>query len=193
VDAFRSTASGAAYAAALGGILYGLFFVILGNQGVASALLMLGGLLSSLVVVGLGTSLNEVNEPLARWAMLLGVVGSLLSLVHGGFDLANEINRPDSTLGGLPNPADPRGLATFGLAGLAYFLLARLMARSSRYPRSLAMAGQILGAVMIVIYLGRLIILDPANPIVRVALALGVIGNTVFFFGLGRHWQRGLG
>ena len=43
---------------------------------------------------------------------------------------------------------------------------------------------------MVVDDLGRLIILDPANPVVRVALVLGVIANTVFFVGLGQHWRR---
>ena len=64
MNTFKSTAGAAAIAAAAGGILYGIFFVILGNVGVASALLMLGGLLSSLVIVALGSSLLEVNS---RW------------------------------------------------------------------------------------------------------------------------------
>jgi hypothetical protein len=191
VDGFLKTASGAALVAAAGGILYGLFFVVLNNQGVASALLMLGGLLSSLVLVALAASLSELNPPLVRWASIVGVVGSLLSLVHGGFDLANVINPPDATLGGLPNPADPRGLATFGLTGLAYFLLSRVMARSGGYSRGLASLGQALGVLMIVIYLGRLIILDPTNLVVRVALVLGVAANTAFFVGLGLRWRRG--
>ena len=187
---FKSAAGAAAIAAAVGGILYGIFFVILGNVGVASALLMLGGLLSSLIIVALGSSLLDVNEPVARWALSVGVVGSLLSLLHGGFDLANVIHPPGTDLADLPNFADPRGLATFGISGLAYFILARLMASSRDYPRWLASTGQALGIIMVVIYLGRLIILDPNNPVVRVALVLGVIANSVFFVDLGQHWRR---
>ena len=70
------------------------------------------------------------------------MVGSLLSLVHGGFDLANVIHPPGQDLADLPNFADPRGLATFAITGLAYFVLARLMASfaTTRGLRELARA-----------------------------------------------------
>jgi hypothetical protein len=188
VDSLQRTAGIAALFAALGGILYGYFFVIVGNVAVASALLMLGGLLLTLIIVVLGSSLEEVNRPLARWAMGVGFLGAVLSMVHGGYDLANEIHPPGATTGDFPNPVDPRGLATFGLTGVAVLILGGLMSRSAGYPRGLARAGQALGLIMIVIYLGRLIILDPTNPVVRVALAVGVIANTVFLLWIGRHW-----
>lgn len=178
----------AALVAAVGGILYGYFFVVVGNFAVASALLMLGGLLMTLIIVVLGSSVEEVNRPLARWAVGAGFVGALLSVIHAGYDLANQIHPPGPSAGDFPNPADPRGLATFGLTGIAVLILGGLMSRSARYPRGLARAGQALGAIMVVIYLGRLIILDPNNPVVQVALALGVIANTVFLFWVGRHW-----
>ena len=180
----------AAIAAAIGGILYGFFFVIVGNVGVAAALLMIGGLLSSFVLVALSSSVSDVNEPIARWALLIGVVGSMLSVTHGGYDLANVIHTPGASQGDFPNPADPRGLATFGLTGLAYLVLASLMNRSDKYPPNLGRVGQALGVITIIIFLGRLVILDPAHPVVRVALVLGVAANTVFFLWLGRHWLQ---
>ena len=188
MDSLQRAAGIAALFAALGGILYGYFFVIAGTVAVASALLMLGGLLLALIIVVLGSSLEDVNRPLARWAMGVGFLGAMLSMVHGGYDLANEIHPPGVTAGDFPNPVDPRGLATFGLTGVAVLILGGLMTRSADYPRGLARAGQALGLIMIVIYLGRLIILDPTNPVVRVALALGVIANTVFLLWIGRHW-----
>jgi hypothetical protein len=191
VDSLQRTAGLAALLAALGGILYGYFFVIVGNVALASALLMLGGLLLTLIVVALGSSLEEVNRPLARWAIGVGSLGAVLSVIHGGYDLANQIHSPGASAGEFPNPADPRGLATFGLTGIAVLILGRLMSRSADYPRGLAGAGQALGLIMIVIYLGRLIILDPSNPVVRVALTLGVIANTVFLVWIGRHWLSG--
>lgn len=190
---FERLAGFSAVAAAVGGILYGLFFVVLDNAGVASALLMVGGLLSSLVIVAFAWSLRSVNELAARWAATVGVVGSLLSLIHGGFSLANVIHPPlDNvlSLAEYPSQVDPRGLATFGLAGIAYLVLSTLAAGSNRYPRPLARIGQGLGVVMIIIYFGRLTILDPTNPVVRVALAAGVVTNTVFFLWLGRIWTR---
>lgn len=190
---FERLAGLSAIAAAVGGILYGLFFVVVGNTGVASALLMVGGLLSSVVIVALAWSLRSVNELAARWAVTVGVVASLLSVIHGGFDLANVIHPPlDNvlSLAEYPNQVDPRGLATFGLAGIAYLVLSTLAVGSTRYPRGLARIGQVLGVVMIIIYLGRLIILDPTNPVVRVALLAGVTANTIFFLWLGRLWTR---
>jgi len=41
------------------------------------------------------------------------------------------------------------------------------MSRPDSYTRGLAGLGQALGVIMIVIYLGRLIILDPTNIVVR--------------------------
>lgn len=190
---FERQAGWSAIAAAIGGILYGVFFVLLSNTGVASALLMIGGVLSSVVLVAFATSLRSVNENAAHWALAVGVVASLASVAHGGYDLANVIHPPPDnvqSLAGYPNQVDPRGLGTFGLAGIAYLVLATLAARSPRYATGLARLGQALGVVMIIIYLGRLIILDPTNPIVRVALAAGVLANTAFFLGLGRNWTR---
>lgn len=189
---FERLAGWSAIAAAAGGILYGLFFVILGRIGVASALLMIGGLLSTVVLVALATSLRSVNENAARWALAIGIVASLASVTHGGYDLAKVVNPPAGTnvLAEYPSQVDPRGLSTFAIAGIAYLVLATLAVRSPRYPNALARLGQVLGIVMIIIYLGRLIILDPTNPIVRVALAAGVLANTVFFLWLGRIWLR---
>lgn len=189
MDSFQRTAGWAALAAAVGGILYGYFFVIAGNVAVASVLLMIGALLLTLILVTIGVSLAEVNHPVARWATTIGLAGSILSFIHGGYDLANQIHPPGGTLDDFPNPADPRGVATFGLSGLAILILSSLMTRPD-YPRGLARTGQALGLVMIIIYLGRLIILDPTNVVVRIALVLGVVFNTVFLVWLGRHWLR---
>ena len=138
--------------------------------------------------------MEAVHEVGARWAALIGTIGAVGSAIHGGYDLANVIHPPDTNvlgLAGYPNSVDPRGLATFGLVGLSFLIVATLMARSDRYPAGLARVGQTLGVVMMVIYVGRLVILDPTNPIVRVALAAGVISNTMFLAWLGNVWRRG--
>jgi hypothetical protein len=191
---FRPFAANIAWAAAIGGIAYGLFFVIIGNRGAAAALLMVGGILTALLLSGLARSVEAVHEAGARWAVLIGTIGAVGSAIHGGYDLANVIHPPDTnvlSLADFPNPVDPRGLATFGLVGMSFLIVATLMARSDRYPRGLARVGQTLGVVMMIIYLGRLVILDPTNPIVRVALAAGVLSNTVFLAWLGNAWRKG--
>jgi hypothetical protein len=191
---FQPFAGNVAWVAAIGGIAYGLFFVIIGNQGVAAALLMLGGLLTALLLSGLARSVEAVHENGARWAALIGTIGAIGSAIHGGYDLARVIHPPETNLLNLaeyPNSVDPRGLATFGLVGMSFLIIATLMARSEGYPIGLARVGQVLGVVMMIIYLGRLVILDPTNPIVRAALAVGVISNTVFLAWLGNVWRKG--
>ena len=189
---FRPFAANVAWAAAIGGIAYGLFFVVIGNRGVAAVLLLVGGVLTALLISGLSKSVETLNEPGARLAAMIGSIGAVGSSIHGGYDLAKLIHPPDENLlADFPNPTDPRGLATFGLVGLAFLIVATLMATSDLYPRRLARLGQLLGVVMIVIYLGRLIILDPTNPIVRVALAAGVLSNTAFLVWLGTVWRKG--
>jgi hypothetical protein len=159
----------------------------------ASILLMAGALLSTLVISHLASSVSSVNQSVTSWALAIGLIGATLSLIHGGYDLANQIHPPATDLlgdAGYPNPVDPRGLATFGLLGLSFLILTTLAARSDRYSAGLARLGQALGVIMVVIYLGRLIILDPAHPVVRVALAAGVAANTIFLSLLGRSWLR---
>ena len=191
---FRPFAANVAWAAVIGGLAYGLFFVVIGNRTVAASLLMVGGILTALILSGLARSVEGVNQAGARWAELIGTIGAIASAIHGGYDLANVIHPPASnvlSLAEYPNSVDPRGFATFGLVGLSFLVVATLMGRSDRYPRGLARVGQVLGVVMIVIYLGRLVILDPTNPVVRVALAAGVISNTVFLAWLGTVWRKG--
>ena len=188
----RRQAAVAAYAGAIGGILYGVAFVLLDNDIAAAILLTLGGLASTIILFHLGTTLFSVNEPVARWASVIGMVASMLTVVHGGYDLAKRLHPPGTPglLLGYPSSVDPRGLATFGLAGVAYLTLTTLMTRSGSYSKRLARLGQALGVIMIVIYLGRLIILDPTNIVVRIALAAGVAANTSFLVWLGRTWSR---
>lgn len=187
----RAQASLAAYAGAIGGILYGVAFFLLNHDIAASILLMLGGLASTIILFHLSTTLFSVNEPVARWALVIGMIASVLTVVHAGYDLAKDIHPPDTpgVLLGYPSSVDARGLATFGLAGLVYLTLATLMSRSDAYAKRLARLGQALGVIMIVIYFGRLIILDPENIVVRIALAAGVIANTSFLLWLGRAWS----
>jgi len=63
----RRQAALAAFVGAIGGVLYGVAFVILENVTAVSILLMLGGLLSTVILFHLGTTLFSVNEPAARW------------------------------------------------------------------------------------------------------------------------------
>jgi hypothetical protein len=109
------------------------------------------------------------------------------------YDLANALHPPAaaSIAADLPNSIDPRGLLTFGLAGIGLLILAMLMGRSPNFSGGLSILGTVLGILLILVYLGRLIILDPANPFVLYPAALtGCLINPAFNLWLGRVLGR---
>jgi hypothetical protein len=187
--------------AGIGGPLYAIAFVGLVVLGIApdlgrplsSLVLMVGGVVSSVVLVALYDRLRETDAAFALWALLLGIAGMAGSALHAGYDLANVIHPPASPLpGDLPSQVDPRGLATFGLTGIALFVMAWLMTRSEAFPRRLGLLGYALAILSIILYLGRLIILTPTNPIVAVvALVTGVVVSPIWYIWLGLLLRRG--
>jgi hypothetical protein len=187
--------------AGIGGPLYFIAFVVLVVLGVApglglplsSLLLMLGGIVSTVVIVALYDRLRETDATFALWALLLGVTGMMGSAIHAGYDLANVIHPPANPLPtDIPSQIDPRGLTTFGIPGIAFFVLAWLMTRNGGFPRRLGQLGYAVAILYIVLYLGRLIILTPTNPVVAVAALLsGVVFSPAFFIWLGLLLRRG--
>jgi len=107
-------------------------------------------------------------------------------LVHGGYDLANAINPPRSLSADLPSQIDPRGLLTFGLAGVALFVISWLILKGGRLPKGLGYLGYLSGLLLIVLYLGRLIILSSASPVILVPAVLnGFLVNPIWYVWLG--------
>src|SRR5205807_10237055 len=163
------TASAAALAAAVGGLLYSVSFVIVARAapalgaGLSAAFLLLGGVIGTAVLVGLHQRLREAGGPYATLALVLGVAGAMAAAAHGGYDLANTLH-PTGTPPALPSQVDPRGLGTFGLTGLSVLGFSLLMGRDAAWPRPLAMLGQLSGVLLVVVYLGRLVVPDPASP-----------------------------
>jgi hypothetical protein len=151
---------------------------------------LLGGLLATAAFIGVYERLRGTSAAFALWATLLGMFGAVGSMVHGGYDLANRIHEPAQFIN-LPHYADPRGLLTFGVSGVAIFVIAWLMGQSRQFPQSLSTLGTVLGVALILIYLVRLIILDPSSPIIQAVLALtGLILNPGWYIWLGRELQR---
>src|SRR5207247_1037109 len=78
------------------------------------------------------------------------------------------------------------GLLTFGCAGLSLFGLSCRLTRSPHFPRALGYLGYVLAALLVIIYLARLIILSPSNPAVLLPAALaGFIVNPAWYVWLG--------
>ena len=188
---FERFAGLCAILAGLVGFLYSTAFIIVSRSrpelgGLLSALfLMLGGLLTSAALVAVYTRLRETDAAFALWALLLGLAGTLGSAIHGGYDLANAINPPD-TIPNLPNQVDPRGLLTFGIAGLAIFVVAWLVGRGGQFPKGLGYLGYLLAVLLVVLYLGRLIVLQATSPVIVVpALLAGFLVNPIWYIWLG--------
>jgi hypothetical protein len=190
---FEWFAGTCAVLAGVAGFLYAVAFVVLQNVLLSGLFLMFGGLLSTVVLVAVYDRLRETDATFALWALLLGVAGALGSAVHGGYDLANAINPPPS-IPDLPNPIDPRGLLTFGIAGVALFVVAWLILRGRRFPRGLGYLAYLSAILLVALYLGRLIIFDPTSPEILVpALLNGFLVNPALYIWLGLALLRGRG
>jgi hypothetical protein len=188
---FEKFAGWGAVLAGLSGFLYSISFIVLQNNLLSALFLMLGGLFSTSALTALYQRLRETESGFALLGLLLTLSAALGSAIHGGYDLANALHPPASPNTDLPNAIDPRGLLSFGVAGLGLFLLSWLLTKELSFPRGLAYLGYLSAVLMIVLYLGRLIILQATNPaIVIPALLEGFIVNPLWYVWLGRILMR---
>lgn len=189
---FERFAGVCSVATGIGGFLYSVAFVIVARPApdlgtnLSWMILMVGGLLTIPVLVTLYESLGEVSRGAALLALLLTVIGSLGSVVHAGYHLANIIHLGKSPTSDLPSQVDPRGLLTFGVSGLGVLVFAWLMGRSRHFPLGLSRLGMLAGVLLIVVYLARLIIYTPTNPLVLAGAGLtGFVVSPIFYIWLG--------
>lgn len=176
--------------------LYALSFIVISkNDPVLGAFfsalfLTLTGLLSVKVIVELYQRLKNLDQSWAFWAFTFALVGAFGTAIHGGYDLANAINPPLEnipSLASLPSQIDPRGLLTFGVASVGLGFFSWLISKSKEFPKNLGLIGMLSATLMMVLYLGRLIVLSPTDPIiVWPALINGFILGPLFYIWLGR-------
>jgi hypothetical protein len=193
---YRHTAYPSAWLAAAAGFAYSVFFVWStrggGNfvAGSAAFFLLIGGVLGASALLGLYERIRAVGGGYALWALVFGIAASLAATLHGGYDLANAINPPGQTTT-LPSPVDPRGLGTFGLAGISVLAFSFLILREASLPRGLGYLGYVSGGLLVLIYLGRLIILSASSPLVLGPAAIeGFIVNPAWYVWLGFALRR---
>lgn len=188
--AFERLGGYAAILAAIGGLLYSVGFTSVVQKRRTSApelgaFLLVGGLLIVIVLLALHQRVRVADPTFAALALVLGVAGALGSALHGAYDLANAVHPPAVPPGAdIPSAVDPRGVATFGLSGLALVIFAWLIVRSGKLPRALGYLGYVLGVLLVVIYLGRLFVYNPAPLLIPAALT-GLIINPVWYIWLG--------
>lgn len=182
-----------AYLAGLSWLAYAYYFVIARDNLLSALFLTLGGLFAIKVFVALYKILKDTDSGFATTILVLGVAGALGTMVHGGYDLANVINPPAVANFDLPSQVDPRGLLAFGITGLAVLKASYLMKKVKTFPKNLSLLGLLSGVLLIVIYLGRLIVLDPTSPVLKYPILIeGFIVNPLWYLWLGYIFQKKL-
>ena len=186
---FDRWAGWAAVAAVVASLVYTVGFVggsrgfIDSNFGslLASNGLTAGGLLSAVALFAVYARVRGAG-PLATLGLVLALFGTIGAALHGAYDLANVLH-PEAagTAGGGPFPADPRGFLTFGVAGLGVLALSCAGLKGGRLPRNLLYLGLLFGVVLVVIYLGRLIVLDATSPLVLGPAVVGAVISPIWY------------
>ncbi len=181
---FDRWAGWAALLAVVASLVYTVAFVVLKNDLLAALGLVAGGLLSAAALFAVYERVRSAG-PLATLGLVLALAGTLGAALHGAYDLANVLH-PEAagTLGG-PFPADPRGFLTFGVAGLGVLALSWAGMSSARLPRNLLWLGMLFGVVLVVIYLGRLIVLDANSMLVLGPAVVGAVLSPIWYGWLG--------
>lgn len=188
---FNNMTSYTAIAAGIFALAYAYFFVVAKDQTMYSLALLLLGLATLEVIVGIYGRLERINPDLARVATVLGVIGATGMTAHAGYDLANAINPPLGLNLELPSQVDPRGLLTFGFLGVAIIKISFLLEKSRNFPKGLAYLGFLSGALLVIIYLARLTVLDPTNPILLYPVLInGFILSPLWYIWLGYSLLR---
>ena len=91
----------------------------------------------------------------------------------------------------LPNAVDPRGLMTFGVAGLAILIAAWAAGHRGAFRIELTPLGTLAGALLVIVYLGRLIVLDPNKPfLLAAAVVSGFLVTPAWFVWTGIELLR---
>jgi hypothetical protein len=114
--------------------------------------ILVSGLIVPIVASTVG---DRIGGTEGTWVKLVGVGWALLSATHGAFALAadlGEVSVPQIS------STDPRGFATFGLAGL-WTMVVGWLARQGRggLPRGLGSLGIVTGADLVLLYVATLL------------------------------------
>jgi hypothetical protein len=193
-NSFQSFAGMCSILAGIAGFLYAIAFVGLQDPLLYSLFLMLCGILSVIAFVGLYEMLRDTDAGFALLALLFGSIGTAGAAIHGAYDLANAINAPDknlANLANLPSQIDPRGLLTFGFAGMGLFLFAWLMKRSVKFQSALIYLGYLSAFLSVELYLARMVILVPTHPLILIpVLIAGFLVNPAWYIWLGLTLRR---
>jgi hypothetical protein len=190
-SAFERFAGYCAVLAGIAGFLYSVAFIILRSDMLSALFLLLGGLFGSAALTALYERLRGTDSAFAFWGLLFALAGAIGSAIHGGFDLSNALH-PPATATDLPNPVDPRGLLTFGFAGIGLFVFSWLILQSASFSKNFGYLGYLSAILMVILYLGRLVVLQATSPVIILpALLEGFLINPIWYIWLGIVLLRG--
>ncbi len=154
--------------------------------------LMLTGALLTPLFVGLYARLRETDGGYGLLAFLLGFFGAIATMVRGGYGLAVAA-AGQSAAGNLIAVADPRGILSFGLLGISFFMVSWLIVAGGQFPRGISYLGYLVSIDLVYLFLARLIIINSTYLSVSVPmLVLDFILLPAWFFWLGADLIRGL-
>lgn len=196
VSPFEKFAGISAILAAGVSVLYGVFFALAlrGSEVTATPsaiLLMASGLLGIVVVCALYECFKNLDSGFALLALVLGVLGAAGAFIHGAHDLSTLVG-PGEVTGTGANSVDPRGVLVFAISGLSVLIFARLIVVGTRLPLNLGWIGYGLAALLLLLYLGRLLVLDPGQPLLRLsAILAGFVLNPLWNLWIGVELLRG--
>lgn len=187
-DRFAGVAGVLGGASALG---YAISFLVLSDAQLAALFLLLSGFLASPLWVAVHLRVRGVGSGFAEWGTALVLLGAVGSAVHGAHDLAATVAPPPGRIIEELDPIDPRGVLTFGAAGVGLFVLASLFLRYGAFPRWLGWTGLLSAVLLVVLYIGRLVVVDPGSPIIAgPAVVDGFVVGPLVLVGLGAHLLR---
>jgi hypothetical protein len=182
------------------GFGYSAAFVVYLNDGARGAayadalLLLAGGLLSAVAFVAVYGRVRRSDEGFALLGLAAALAASYGAITHGAFDLANLVKPPKALAADIPSSTDPRGLGTFALAAVALIIVGTLALRGRALPTRLAQLAFVAAGLLLIVYVGRLVILDPESPVLHTAAVIdGFVVNPAWFIWLGRTLLRAAG
>jgi hypothetical protein len=179
------------------GFGYSAAFIVYLDDGARGAayvdavLLLAGGLLSAVAFVAVYGRVRRIDEGFALLGLAAALAASYGAMTHGAFDLANLVKPPRVLASDLPSSTDPRGLGTFALAAVAMIVVGTLALRGRALPPRLAYLAFVGAGLLLVVFVGRLVILDPHSPVLHTAAVIdGFIVNPAWFIWVGRTLLR---